>query len=50
MAKLPVIQPPKTINRWCPQVDPKVMDLGDPVASGMGFWGGNLINIFAFWF
>ncbi len=30
MAKLLVMQPPKTINRWRLQIDPKVMDLGDP--------------------
>ncbi len=36
------------MNRWRPQVDPKVMDLGDPVGFQMGFWGGNLINIFGF--
>ncbi len=50
MEKHPVMQPPKTINGRRPQVDPKVMDLGDPVGSWMGFWGGNPINIFAFWF
>jgi hypothetical protein len=48
LAKLPVMQPKKTINRWRLQVDPIVMDLGDPVGSQMGFWGGNPINIFAF--
>ncbi len=31
-----------------PQVDPKVMNLGNPVCSRMGFWGGNSINFFAF--
>jgi hypothetical protein len=35
--QLPVIQPQKTINTCRPQVDPKVMDLGDLVGSRMGF-------------
>ncbi len=48
MAKLPVMQPPKFINRWRPQVDPKEMDMGDPVDSQMGFWGRNPITIFTF--
>jgi hypothetical protein len=33
MGKLPVIQPPKTINRWRPQVDLKVMDLSQGPCS-----------------
>jgi hypothetical protein len=31
------MQPPKTINNWRPQVDPKVMDFGDPVVHGWDF-------------